>query len=572
VCLFVCLCLCVCVFFLFLENERSEPFTRLGVDTCPECEVVVKTFGYKMSGRRRVQRCCDVAIGTEVTKICFMARYNSIFLFSADSDFEDTAKSCVETENLEGVIKYAKPIRILGFSFAFESSIAFEARKNFLERRALRLEHEKNKASSHSSKKSYNLQSQCDTGVSVFFIDYEFPVIRRVLSRSNRPMLNSHTIRSSTHISETVLTQRNTALSHDTKTHSAKSFSNKRKTMLEVSPIIMDPSDNSCSPFNSPCLKKKDTVPTNHTYLPEESHSYDARESSSDSTVNILFNNKASFPSHSVHTSNFDLKGTDVLPNDLPSHRTQQSGFSSFDYSVNNSNNQLKHLNLQPTMTLVRPMCSSTSSQATGNCSPQYQVSSCTLNETPFIGKISTNPSWYKNKFKKMGKKKKHFLNNQFKAQPLPCGIPINPSMRKATLGYNNSFDQFSNNTVHSKQNTCISLENSLDSLSLSEISSEEDDSVDSSDISKLIRPVVSHHEHYITKPKLFEKNAKRLASMSLKKFSIKIPQRQKNGTHSCKQSVKCGSHHVSLHQETSVPTYQCYLLHPSSTHVKPFN
>lgn len=184
---------------------EEEPFTRLGVSACLNCEVVVKAYGYKMRGRRRVQRCCDVAIGNEVTKLCFMARYSGIFLFSADSDFEETARSCAEAENYGGVIKYAKPIRILGFSFAFESTVAHQAREAFRKRRTLRMETRTRRLNAASQSMLQSAESASastlthiqgddrsdNVGVSVYFIDYEFPVIRRVLNRSDRPLLTS---------------------------------------------------------------------------------------------------------------------------------------------------------------------------------------------------------------------------------------------------------------------------------------------------------------------------------------------------------------------------------------------
>lgn len=181
--------------------SEEEPFVRLGVSACPNCEIVVNAYGYKMSGGRRVQRCCDVAIGTELTTLCFMTRYSRIFLFSADSDFQETARSCTKPQKFDGVIKYAKSIYILGFSFAFESRMAQRAREAFRKRRALRAEaYSKARGSPKSLTETgtavandSHKDDEENVGVSIYFIDYEFPVIRRVLNQSDRPFLLPNT-------------------------------------------------------------------------------------------------------------------------------------------------------------------------------------------------------------------------------------------------------------------------------------------------------------------------------------------------------------------------------------------
>lgn len=164
------------------ESEDQQPFARLGIEVCPKTEVIVKVFQYKRQRNIRVQRCCDVEIGVEVTKICFMPFFSSIFLFSADSDFEMTARQCAEAEVYGGIIKYAKPIRILGFSRAFERATFLNARDEFRERKNAWMQ--------------YKQRDRSHNPVAFFLIDYEFPAIRRTLERSNRPLLPLTALRS----------------------------------------------------------------------------------------------------------------------------------------------------------------------------------------------------------------------------------------------------------------------------------------------------------------------------------------------------------------------------------------
>lgn len=159
--------------------KDDYPFIRLGQKACPKAEVVVKVFRYKRQRNVRVQRCCDVEIGAEVTKICFMPYFSSIFLFSADSDFENTTRQCAEAEVYGGIIKYAKPIRIFGFSRAFERSTFDNARNDYLFRKNRWVAGSQKTLSDHT----------VDAGASFYLIDYEFPVIRRMLEKKKRPLL-----------------------------------------------------------------------------------------------------------------------------------------------------------------------------------------------------------------------------------------------------------------------------------------------------------------------------------------------------------------------------------------------
>ena len=94
------------------------------------CKVEARTYGVKRWKGQSVQRGCDVAVASELTKACFNPKVDRIILFSGDSDFDNIVRSSLESEDVGGgVEKLAKDVWVMSFSASLMHSTLKDVRR-----------------------------------------------------------------------------------------------------------------------------------------------------------------------------------------------------------------------------------------------------------------------------------------------------------------------------------------------------------------------------------------------------------------------------------------------------------